>query len=115
MSSEARTSDSRDKIFQPPEEIAKQAHVTAAKYERLYEKSIQNPEGFWANMAQRIDWFKKPSIIKNWSFDVGNPHVRWYEDGVLNACHNCIDRHLPRRAQQTALLWEGDEPDQHKA
>ncbi len=115
MSSEPRTSDSRDKIFQPPEEIAKHAHVTAAQYERLYEKSIQDPEGFWANMAQRIDWFKKPSIIKNCSFDAGNLHVRWYEDGVLNACHNCIDRHLPRRAQQTALLWEGDEPDQHKA
>jgi acetyl-CoA synthetase len=105
----------RDQIFQPPEELARQAHVTAADYERLYERSIRDPDAFWAEIAERIDWFKKPTLIKNCSFDVGSLHIRWYEDGVLNACHNCIDRHLSHRAQQTALLWEGDEPDQHKA
>ena len=104
----------RDQIFQPPDEIAKQAHVTAAQYEHLYQRSIQDPEGFWAEMAHRIHWFKKPSIIKDCSFAVDDLHIKWYEDGVLNACYNCIDRHLPQRAQQTAIIWESDDPSSHK-
>ena len=115
MSAKPRASGLSEQVFQPPEALAKRTHVTAAQYEHLYERSIHDPEGFWAGMAQRIDWFKKPTVIKNCSFDVGNLYVRWYEDGILNACHNCIDRHLPHRAQQTALLWEGDEPGEHKA
>lgn len=99
MTSEPRTSDPRDQIFRPSDEIAKKAHVTAAQYEHLYERSIQEADGFWAEMAERIDWFRKPTLISNCSFDVQNLHIRWYEDGILNACHNCIDRHLTRRAQ----------------
>jgi acetyl-CoA synthetase len=114
MSPEAKTSSLRDQIFQPPDEIAKQAHVTAAQYEHLYQRSIQDPEGFWAEMAHRIHWFKKPSIIKDCSFGVDDLHIKWYEDGVLNACHNCIDRHLPQRTQQTAIIWESDDPGCHK-
>ncbi|MBI2234380.1 MAG: acetate--CoA ligase [Micavibrio aeruginosavorus] len=98
-------------IFPPPEGIEKNALVDAAKYRAMYEWSLTDPDGFWAEMAQRLTWFKQPSKIKNTSFD-GDVSIKWYEDGILNACYNCIDRHLPERAHQTALIWEGDDPSQ---
>ena len=79
-------------------------------YRKLYERSIKDPDGFWADIAQRLDWVKQPTIIRNASFD-GNVDIKWYEDGIMNACYNCVDRHLPQRAKQTALIFEGDEPD----
>lgn len=86
---------------------------TPADYDRLYKQSVEEPDIFWAEMAKRITWFKEPKIIKNSSFE-GDVSIKWYEDGILNACYNCVDRHLPDRADQTALIWEGDEPDQQK-
>jgi acetyl-CoA synthetase len=96
--------------FAPPAAIAKNAHINAAKYEELYAQSVKDPNGFWRDMAQRLDWIKKPSTIKNVSFDAKNLFIKWYEDGVLNASWNCIDRHIPAHANQTALIWESDDP-----
>jgi acetyl-CoA synthetase len=79
-------------------------------YERIYAESIDDPEAFWAETAKRIDWIRFPTKIKDVSYDRSDLHIRWYEDGVLNACYNCIDRHLDTRGDQTAILWEGDDP-----
>jgi acetyl-CoA synthetase len=96
--------------FAPPAAIAKNAHIDAAKYDELYARSVNDPEGFWGQMAERLDWIKKPAKIKNTSFDAKNLSIKWYEDGIINAAWNCIDRHLPARANQTALIWESDDP-----
>ncbi len=82
-------------------------------YDKYYKASIENPDAFWAEMAERLDWVKKPTIIKNAEFD-GNVDIKWYEDGILNACYNCVDRHVEKRGNQTALIWEGDDPSQDK-
>ncbi len=92
----------------PPEEIVRSAHATLDRYEEMYRRSIDDPDGFWAEEARRIDWVEARPRIANWSFDpVG---IKWFEDGVLNLCHNCVDRHLAHRADSVAILWEGDEP-----
>ncbi|HWH18500.1 MAG TPA: acetate--CoA ligase, partial [Allosphingosinicella sp.] len=92
----------------PPEETVRSAHAGAAEYEAFYRRSIEDPDGFWAEQARRIEWFREPTIMGNWSYDPVD--IKWFEDGVLNLCHNCVDRHLASRADDTALLWEGDEP-----
>src|SRR3954471_1231227 len=97
----------------PPQAFAAAAHADAGDYERLYRQSLDEPDGFWANEARRIDWVKFPTRIANWSFDPVD--IKWFEDGVLNLCHNCVDRHLESRADQTALLFEGDEPGEGRA
>ncbi len=84
--------------------------ITATLYKSLYEESVRDPESFWRKMAQRISWIKFPTIIKNTSF-TEDILIKWYEDGILNVCVNCVDRHLPERADQPALIFEGDEPD----
>lgn len=99
--------------FDPPAHIIKSAHITAEKYKELYAQSINNPDAFWSEMAKRITWNKFPTKIKNASFD-GDVSIKWYEDGILNASYNCIDRHLPHRAHQTALIFEGDDPAESK-
>jgi len=83
-------------------------HCTTARYEELYRRSLDDPDGFWADEARRLDWVTAPTKIADWSFDPLD--VKWYEDGILNLCHNCVDRHLPERADDVAILWEGDEP-----
>ena len=85
------------------------AHCDQAKYQVMYERSIADPQGFWGEMARRLDWFAPPTRIKNTSF-TGDVSIRWYEDGELNVCHNCVDRHLARRGDQVAIIWEGDDP-----
>ena len=97
--------------FYPPESILKNTHITAEKYKELYAQSINSPDAFWADMARRLDWFKIPTKIKNASF-YGAIDIKWYEDGILNVSYNCIDRHLPQRADKTALIFEGDSPDE---
>jgi len=99
----------QNKIYKPSEKIMSQAHITLDKYEDLYQKSINDPESFWAKMAERLDWYKAPTKIKNTSFD--KPVlIKWYEDGILNACYNCVDRHLPAKENDLALIWEADNP-----
>jgi acetyl-CoA synthetase len=83
-------------------------HCTPEEYQAMYRRSLDDPDGFWADEAKRIDWVQSPTRISDWSFDP--VAIKWYEDGILNLCHNCVDRHLETRADVTALLWEGDEP-----
>ncbi len=111
MTTSARKTDSGTPLFQPPHDIVKNAKVKAADYEADYARSLQDPDGFWRDMGQRLTWFKEPTIIKNTSFH-SPVSIKWYEDGVLNAAYNCIDRHLPARAEQVALIWEGDNPEE---
>jgi acetyl-CoA synthetase len=96
-------------IFPVPAALARSAWVDATGYERLYEQSLSDPEGFWGEQGKRLHWIKPYGRVKQTSFE-GDVSIRWYADGVLNASYNCIDRHLPARADATAILWEGDSP-----
>ncbi|HEX3524066.1 MAG TPA: AMP-binding protein, partial [Stellaceae bacterium] len=87
--------------------------VSEAEYFRLYQQSVADPDRFWAEHGKRVDWIKPFSKVRNAAFD-GDAHISWYEDGTLNASYNCIDRHLPKRAEQTAILWEGDDPGEDR-
>jgi acetyl-CoA synthetase len=100
-------------VFPVPDTLARKAWVDAAKYQQMYERSINDPEGFWAEHGKRIDWIKPYSKVKDVSF-TGNVHIRWFHDGTLNASANCIDRHLAKRAGQTAIIWEGDDPKESR-
>jgi acetyl-CoA synthetase len=80
----------------------------------MYDRSIKDPNGFWAEQAKRIDWIKPFSKVKNTSYDPHNVSIKWFEDGTLNVSYNCVDRHLAKRGDQTALLWEGDDPKDDK-
>src|SRR5690242_14064852 len=84
------------------------AYIDRLKYEAMYERSLKDPDGFWREQAQRIDWTRPFSKVKDVSWNPDNLYIRWFEDGALNVSANCIDRHLPKRAKQTAILWEGD-------
>src|SRR5690606_28843031 len=79
-------------------------------YEKAWRRSMEDPEGFWAEQARRIDWIKPFTQVKDVSFDARDLHIRWFHDGELNVCANCIDRHLPKRRDDVAIIWEGDEP-----
>ncbi|MBR0824941.1 acetate--CoA ligase [Bradyrhizobium manausense] len=103
-----------EKIYDVPAEWAKRAWVDQGKYKDMYARSISDPNGFWAEQAKRIDWMKAPHKIENVSFAPGNVSIKWFEDGVLNVAWNCIDRHLHSRANQTAIIWEGDDPSQSR-
>src|SRR5215813_13519294 len=103
-----------EKIYDVPADWAKRAWADPAKYQEMYDRSIKDPKGFWAEHAKRLDWIKAPTRIDNWSFAPGNVSIKWFEDGVLNVAHNCIDRHLHKRGNQTAIIWEGDDPSQSK-
>ncbi|QFS83085.1 Acetyl-coenzyme A synthetase [Roseivivax sp. THAF40] len=98
--------------FAPSAETVSRAHVDAARYEEMYARSISDPEGFWAEQGQRIDWMRAPTKIKDVNFDYGNVSIKWYEDGQLNVAANCIDRHLETRGDQTAIIWEPDDPQE---
>jgi acetyl-CoA synthetase len=100
-------------LFPVPAKVAEGAWVDEAKYFKLYEESLANPDKFWGDQGKRIDWIKPYTKVKNTSFK-GDVSIKWYEDGTLNASYNCIDRHLATRADQTAILWEGDSPSEHK-
>ncbi|MCB9983921.1 MAG: acetate--CoA ligase [Rhodospirillales bacterium] len=96
--------------FKPSADILNNIRISEDQYEAMYKGSIEQPEIFWAVQAKRLDWFKRPTVIKNASFE-DNVSIKWYEDGQLNACFNCIDRHLPEKENDVALIWESDEPD----
>ena len=104
----------QDMIFEPSADLAKSALIDANGYAALYQDSIANPDQFWAEHGKRIDWIKPYSQISDVSFDAKDLHIKWYADGTLNAAANCLDRHLATRGDQTAIIWEGDEPDQHR-
>jgi acetyl-CoA synthetase len=87
-------------------------HVSAAQYTETYAASLSDPAGFWAEQAQRLDWMKTPTRIRNVNFAFGEVSIKWYEDGTLNVAANCIDRHLATRGDRTAIIWEPDNPDE---
>ncbi len=88
------------------------ANITPEKYKELYAESIQDPDGFWGRAAQRLDWIEPFTKVKNTDFTLGQVSIKWFEDGVLNVSVNCIDRHLPKRANQTAIIFEPDDPNE---
>jgi acetyl-CoA synthetase len=92
----------------------KSAYIDKAKYLDLYARSVADPESFWAEQAGRIDWIKPFTRVKNTSFGPDSVLIKWFEDGTTNAAQNCIDRHLPRLANHTAIIWEGDDPTESK-
>ena len=95
-------------------EWAKRAHIDNERYLEMYERSVRDPDGFWAEQAKRVDWFREPTIIRNVDYGYPDVSIKWYEDGVLNIAHNCLDRHLAGRGDQTAIVWEGDDPAEDK-
>ena len=99
-----------DKTYPPSSDLVANAHIDAAKYEEMYAASINDPEGFWSEHGKRVDWIKPFTKVKNVSYDFGNVAIKWFEDGTLNVAANCIDRHLATRGDQTAIIWEPDEP-----
>src|SRR5688572_25404797 len=96
-------------VYPVPAGWAESSHCDRARYQAMYARSVQDPDGFWAEQAKRLDWTKQPTRIRNVDF-TGNVRIRWYEDGELNVSYNCIDRHLPERANQVAIIWEADDP-----
>ena len=100
---------SEHKVYPVPESFARQAHIDAAGYTEMYQRSIDDPEGFWAEQADRfLSWFKPWDTVLDWDFSKG--HIRWFEGAQLNVSYNCIDRHLDSRGDQVAIIWEGDDP-----
>ena len=104
----------QEKIYDVPAEWAKRAHIDAAKYRTMYDASINDPDAFWGEHGKRIHWMTPYKRVKNVSFAPGNVSIKWFEDGTTNAAYNCIDRHLPARANQVAIIWEGDDPSESK-
>jgi len=98
------------KLFNPPASILKNTLVSAEQYEKMYARSIADPNGFWAEQAKRLDWITPFTKVKNTSFEYPNVFVKWFEDGELNVAANCIDRHLETLGDKTAIIWEPDEP-----
>lgn len=97
-----------------PAEIAKNALINEQQYNDEYQRSIQDPEGFWGEKGKIVDWIKPYTRVKNTSFDPGHIDIRWFEDGTLNLSANCLDRHLAEKGEQTAIIWEGDDPSSSK-
>ena len=103
-----------EKIFPPSDAFVANSHVNATKYSEMYAASISDPDAFWQEHGQRVDWIKPFSIVKNVSYTYPDVSIKWFEDGELNVSANCIDRHLDTRGDQTAIIWEGDNPDDSK-
>jgi acetyl-CoA synthetase len=103
-----------DKIYEVPAQWQTRAYADLAKYKEMYARSLKDPNGFWGEQAKRIDWIKPFTKVKNTSFDPHNVSIKWFEDGALNVAYNCVDRHLAKRGDQTAIIWEGDDPKEDK-
>ena len=101
-------------LYVPSSDIIKNSHANKAEYEKMYEESITSPEKFWEKHGKRIDWMKPYTKIRDVSYNKEDLHIRWYEDGALNASYNCLDRHLETRGNNSAIIWEGDDPNESK-
>ena len=97
-----------------PPGLAQRTHVDAGTYERLYRQSLDDPEGFWRGQASSLEWMRPFTQVRDTRFDPSDLRIRWFQDGVLNASANCLDRHLPAKAHAPALLWEGDDPSERR-
>ena len=103
-----------DKLFKVPADWAKNSYVNQSSYEAKYKESINNNEKFWADEGKRIHWFKPYTKIKEVIYSTKKVSIKWFYDGTTNVSYNCIDRHLPKRAKQTAIIFEGDDPKESK-
>jgi acetyl-CoA synthetase len=99
-----------EKVYPVPADFAKRALIDNAKYLEMYKRSVEDPDGFWREQAQRIDWIRPFTRVKNTSFELPDVSIKWFEDGLLNVSANCLDRHLDTRGDQVAIIWEGDDP-----
>ncbi|MEG3591947.1 MAG: acetate--CoA ligase [Pseudomonadota bacterium] len=100
-------------IYDIPDKLAKEAHIDSKRYKALYQRSIDDPEAFWSEQADNfLTWFKPWQTVLDW--DYSKAYIRWFEGGKLNACFNCLDRHLDSRSKQPAIIWEGDDPNENK-
>jgi acetyl-CoA synthetase len=106
-----RSQMSDSKIYPVDEAVSKHALINENEYQEMYDKSITNPKEFWSDMGHRLNWIKPFSKVKDVSYAKDDLHIKWYSDGTLNVCVNCVDRHLKTRADQTAIIFEGDDPD----
>ena len=104
-----------DNVYPVPADVAKNALIDNDTYLSMYKQSVEDPETFWGEQGKRLDWIKPYTKVKNTSYDYHNVSIKWFEDGILNVSANCIDRHLETRGDQTAIIWEGDDPadDEH--
>ncbi|WP_218354708.1 acetate--CoA ligase [Alteromonas lipotrueiana] len=98
------------KTYSIPEKIKESTHITPEKYQQMYQASVEDPSAFWAEQADFLDWYTNPQKSQNTTFSKDEVSIKWFEDGVLNASYNCIDRHLANDGKKTALFWEGDNP-----
>jgi acetyl-CoA synthetase len=98
------------KVYKVPEDFAALAHLKHADYLRLYQESVRDPHTFWSRIGRRLDWVQPYSKVKDTSFEEQDFRIRWFYDGKLNVAANCLDRHLTKRGDKTAILWEGDDP-----
>ena len=97
--------------YKVQETTRKRALLKEDDYQKMYAASVEDNEGFWAEQAMRIDWFKPFTETKDVSYAVDDAHIKWFADGTLNACYNCVDRHLPEKKDDVAIIWEGDDPN----
>ena len=104
-----------DKIFPPSAEASAGAHISSIEqYRELYERSINDPESFWTEQAERLHWFEKWTALQEW--DYSKVEIKWFLGGKLNACYNCVDRHVDEgHGEDTALIWEGNDPNESRA
>ena len=98
------------KIYPVPEDVAKRAWMDAAAYHELYRRSVEDPVAFWREQGRRVDWIRPFIQVRDVSYDADDLHIKWFADGALNVAANCLDRHLRTRGEQTAIIWEGDDP-----
>ena len=101
---------SQDRMFEPAAATIDRALITDSDYQTMYAESLADNDAFWARHGKRIDWIKPYTEISDVSYDAADLHIRWFSDGTLNAAANCLDRHLEERGDQTAIIWEGDDP-----
>ncbi|HWD28789.1 MAG TPA: AMP-binding protein, partial [Rhizomicrobium sp.] len=99
-----------DTLIPVPSAWKERALIDAAKYDAMVARALADPDGFWGEEAKRLDWMRPFTKVKNVSWDPDNLSIKWFEDGSLNVAVNCVDRHLAKRAKQTAIIWEGDDP-----
>ncbi|MCC6195483.1 MAG: acetate--CoA ligase [Burkholderiales bacterium] len=105
---------SNSEVFPVPREWAARALIDAGRYQAMYRQSVEDPVAFWGEHGKRLEWVKPYTAVKDVSFASRDLHIRWYHDGTLNACHNCVDRHLAMRGDQAAIIWEGDNPAEQR-
>ena len=97
-------------VYPVPDATKERTLIDQQRYEEMYARSLADNEGFWAEQAQRIDWIKPYTQVKDVSFAKDDVRIRWFYDGTLNVCYNCVDRHLDSKGDDVAIIWEGDDP-----